>query len=136
MIKGLVIAPFGSGLVTVFAQRFLPLPICVILGIAAAGLVIYVSVFGENIYFELDDNGILRFFRMGKLKKDMDLSRIKISFQRNTATKILGNNTIKLKFVDTTGEKFEVDAGPLGTVQFNEMFAEMKKYTINDDEQN
>jgi hypothetical protein len=134
LIRGLVVAPFSGLVVFIIAQIFLPLPICIILGLAAAGGIVYIAVFSEDIYFELDDDGMFRYFCMGKIKNTIDLSKCRIGYHRKTEWGILGNNNIDLKLVDLSGEKMDIEAGPLGTVQFDEMFAAMEKYAIQDTE--
>jgi hypothetical protein len=134
MIKGLITVPFGGLFVFIVAQIILPVPICVILGVAAAAAIAYVTVFSEDIHFELDDDGTLRYFKRSSLQNAYELSKYRIGYHRKTEWGILGNNTIRLKFVDTNGQESEIDAGPLGTTQFDEMFAAMEQYAIQDTE--
>jgi hypothetical protein len=118
--------------VFIIAQILLPVPVCAVLGVAAAAIIVYITVFSENIYFELEDDGAFRYFKKGTLQNTLDLSKYKIGYHRKTEWGILGNNDIRLQFLSTEGEESEIDAGPLGTTQFNEMFAAMEKYAIRD----
>jgi hypothetical protein len=135
LIKGLVTAPFGGLLVFIVAQIFLPVTICAVLGVAAAAAIAYISIFSEAIHFELDDDGTLRYFKRGALQNTYELSGYRIGYHRRTERGILGNNNIQLKFLDAAGTESELDAGPLGTTQFDEMFAAMGKYAVQDVEQ-
>jgi hypothetical protein len=138
LIKGLIIAPFSGLVVFILAQIFLQslsLVIWGVLGVAAAVAVAYITVFSEAIYFELDDDGSLRYFKRGSLQNTYELAKYRIGYHRKTEWGILGNNDIRLKFLDTDGEQSEIDAGPLGTTQFDEMFAAMEEYAIKDVEQ-
>jgi hypothetical protein len=135
LIKGLITAPFGGLFVFIVAQFFLPATICGILGVVAAAAIAYITIFSEAIHFELDDDGALRYFKKGNLQSTYELSKYRIGYHRRTEWGILGNNNIRLKFMDTAGTESELDAGPLGTTQFDEMFAAMEKYAIQDVEQ-
>ena len=132
MIKGIIIAPFGGLFVFIIGQIFLPVPLCAVLGVITAAIILYISVFSENIYFELDDDGTFRYFKMGALKNTFKLSDFRIGYYRKTEWGILGLNNIDLKIADANGEVTEIDAGPLGTAQFDKMFEEMEKYAIKD----
>jgi hypothetical protein len=134
MIQGLIVTPFGALAVFIISQ-VLPIPLwfSVILGIAAGAFLAYSNILSENIYFELDDNGTFRYFQRGKLKNTFELSQYSAGYHRRTEHGILGNNNIRLKLLNTSGEETEIDAGPLGTTQFNEMFAEMEKFSIKNE---
>jgi hypothetical protein len=105
------------------------------LGVAAAAAIAYISIFSEAIHFELDDDGAFRYFKRANLQSTYDLSKYRLGYYRRTERGILGNNNIQLKLIDTEGKESEIDAGPLGTTQFDEMFAAMEKYAIQDVEQ-
>jgi len=132
MLKGIIIAPFSGIVLFIVAQILLPTLVCAVLGVAAAALIVYITVFSENIYFELDDDGVFRYFKKGTLQNTLDLSKYKVGYHRKTDWGILGNNDIRLQFLSAEGEESEIDAGPLGTTQFNEMFESMEKYAIKD----
>jgi hypothetical protein len=132
LIKGIVIAPLSGILVFILAQIFLSVPLCAVLGIATAGALLYMTVFSENIYFELGDSGTFRYFKKGTLKNTFDLSKCRIGYYRRTEWGIFGNNDIDLKILDAEGKETGIEAGPLGTAQFEDMFEEMEKFTVND----
>jgi hypothetical protein len=135
LIKGLITVPFSGLVVFIVAQIFLPVPICGILGVAAAAAIAYITIFSEAIHFELNDNGTLQYFKRGTLQSTYELAKYRLGYHRKTEWGILGNNNIRLKFLDTDGKESEIDAGPLGTTQFDEMFAAMEEYAIKDVEQ-
>jgi hypothetical protein len=130
MIKGIILSPLSGILVFLLARIFLPVPLCAVLGIVAAALLMYMAVFSENIYFELDDDGTFRYFKTGTLKNTFDLSKCRIGYYRRTERGIFGNNNIDLKILDAEGKETGIEAGPLGTGQFEDMFEEMEKYAI------
>jgi hypothetical protein len=132
MIKGIIISPLSGILVFLLAQIFLPIPLCVVLGIATAAALIYMTVFSENIYFELEDDGTFRYFEKGSLKNTFELSKCRIGYYRKTEWGIFGSTDINLNILDTGGEETGIDAGPLGAGQFEGMFKEMEKYAIKD----
>jgi hypothetical protein len=130
MIKGIIISPLSGILVFFLAQIFLPVPLCAVLGIVTAVALMYMAVFSENIYFELEDDGTFRYFKKGTLKNTFELSKCRIGYHRRTEWGIFGNNNIDLDILDAEGEKTGIEAGPLGTRQFEDMFGEMEKYAI------
>jgi hypothetical protein len=133
MIKGIIIAPFGGLLIFVLAQIFLPpFPLCAVLGVAAAVIIVYITVISENIYFELDDDGTFRYFKKGTLQNTFELSKYRTGYYRRTEWGLFGSTDINLKLRDAEGEETEIDAGPLGRARFEEMYKEMEKYAIKD----
>jgi hypothetical protein len=132
MIKGLIMVPFGGLFVFVLTQILLPVPVCAVLGVAAALVIVYMTIFSENIYFELDDNGTFRYFKKGTLQNTYELSEYRIGYYRKTEWSIFGSSNIELKLLDSKGEETEIEAAPLGTAQFERMFKEMEKYTTKD----
>lgn len=134
LIRGVVISPFSGLLVFFLGQILLPVWICAILAVIITGVIAYIAVFSENIYCELDDNGAFRFFQKGSLKNSFELGKCRIGYQRKTEWGILGNNDIKLQIIDDENEETFLDASPLGTTQFDDMFAAMQKHAIQDTE--
>jgi hypothetical protein len=131
-IKGIVATPFTALVVFIITQIFLPVYICVILGIAAGLVLAYLTIFSENISFELDGNGFFSYFKNGRLQKKFELSKYRVGYYRETESGFLGNVDIDLKLMDSEGEETIIDAGPLGTSQFDKMFEQMEKFAIKD----
>ncbi|MDR2552141.1 MAG: hypothetical protein LBD31_03105 [Treponema sp.] len=134
MIRGLIIAPFGGLAIFMAGQLLLPVPVCAVLGIGAAAILAYWAIFSENIHFEVDDDGMFRYYKRGKVQNTFELPHYKIGYYRKTEWGILGDNRIDLKLYDEQGEQTEIEAGPLGTSQFTEMFETMEKYAIKNSE--
>ncbi|MDR2517615.1 MAG: hypothetical protein LBC88_09590 [Spirochaetaceae bacterium] len=134
LIRGIIAAPFSGVLVYILGQIFLPVWLSAIAGAAAAGALVYMAVFSENIYCELDDTGAFRFFRRGVLKNSFDLTVCRIGYRRKTEWGLFGNNDIRLHIIDgQNGETF-LDVSPLGTARFNELFAAMEKHAAGETE--
>jgi hypothetical protein len=134
MIRGIIVSPFSGLLVFFVGQILLPVWLCAIVGVVVTGAVAYMVIFSENIYCELDDNGAFRFFQKGRLQHSFELGKCRIGYRRKTEWGIFGNNDIKLQIIDDKNEETFLDTSPLGTTQFNDMFAAMKKHTIQDTE--
>jgi hypothetical protein len=130
MVRGIIISPFTGILVFVLAQIFLSIPLSAAAGIGTAAVLLYIAVFSENIHFELEDNGTFRYFQKGALKHTFKLSECRVGYYRRTEWGILGNNDISLKILDDEGDETNIEAGPLGTGQFEDMFEEMEKHAI------
>ncbi|MDR1315947.1 MAG: hypothetical protein LBK13_03645 [Spirochaetales bacterium] len=133
-IKAVIIAPFTGILVFVLTRIFLPVPLCVVLGLAATVIVVCIAVFSGNIYFELGEYGTFRYFKRGTLRNTFELPKYRIGYYCKTKRGIFGNHHIELKLFDAAGEETDIDAGPLGTARFEEMFEKMEKYAITDAE--
>ena len=131
-MKGIIATPFSALVAFIITQIFLPVPVCAVLGIAVGLALAYLTIFSENIYFELDENGSFRYFKNGKLRNEFELSKYRIGYYRKTESGFLGNVDIDLKLMDSEGEETSIDAGPLGTPQFDEMFEQMEKFAIKD----
>jgi hypothetical protein len=136
VIRGVIIAPFTGLAVFVVGQFFLPrlLGLLGLVGLIVALAVLYVTVFSENIRFELDSDGKFRYYKMGKLKNEFKLQGYGIGYRSKTERGLLGSSYINLKLQDEHGELTEIDAGPLGNTQFHKMFEEMEKFTATDAE--
>ena len=130
LIKGLITATFGGFFVFIITKMFFSVTVCGVLGVVTAAMILYITVFSEAIHFELDNNGTLRYFKRNNLQNTYELSKYRIGYHRKTEWGILGSNDIQLQFLDMEGNKSELDAGPLGTAQFDEMFAAMEEYAI------
>jgi hypothetical protein len=132
LIKGIVLVPFSGLLAYIVARIFLPHEIGVVAGVVVAVFLLYIAVFSENIRFELDSDGTFRFYKKGALKHTFDLTQSSIGYHRRTEWGLLGNNDISLKILDSEGRETVVDAGPLGTRQFETMFEAMEQHTQTD----
>jgi hypothetical protein len=134
LIRGIIVSPFSGLLVFIVGQIFLPVWLCAVAGVIVTGAIAYLAIFSENIYCELDDNGAFRFFQKGRLTNSFELGKCRIGYKRKTEWGLLGNNDIKLQIIDDKNEETFLDASPLGTSQFNDMFAAMEKHAIQDTE--
>ena len=132
LVKGLIITPCTGVLVFIIAQIFIPPWPSAVLGVLAAAALLYMTVFSEDIYFELDDDGAFRYFKRRREQCAFALPSCRTGYQRKTEWGLFGNNDIKLKILDAEGEETEIDASPLGTSRFDEMFAAMEQFAIRD----
>jgi hypothetical protein len=133
LIVGVIGAPFAGLLVFIITQIFIhSTPICAILGIGVAALVVYMTVFSENIFFELDDDGTFRYFKQGALKNTFTLPSCRVGYHRKSESSLFGNNYITLKILDAENNETDIDTAPLGVTQFHKMFEDMEKFSIKD----
>jgi hypothetical protein len=133
MVKSIVQAPLSGVLVFFITQIFLPVPVCLILGLAAAGILLYMAFFSENIFFELEDDGVFRYFKRGRPENTFDLKNCRIGYYRKSESGFSGNHDINLRILDGEGNEASIDAAPLGVTGFYEMFEEMQKFAIKDE---
>jgi hypothetical protein len=135
MMKSIVIAPLTGGLVYFIAQLFISsLMICLALGMLPAAALLYMALFSENIYFELDDDGSFRYFKRGRQEQSFDLKTCRIGYRRKSESGLFGNHDIDLKISDGEDTETSIDAAPLGVSQFHAMFEDMEEFAIKDDE--
>jgi hypothetical protein len=113
---------------------FLPERVSFLLGVAAGAVLLFMAFFSENIRFELDDDGAFRYVKRGRLENSFALGLCRIGYRRKSQAGIFGNNDISLKILDGEGKETDLDASPIGTVQFMSMFEKMEKYAIKDEE--
>jgi hypothetical protein len=132
--KGMVIALFTgaaayiiTGLFTGSALFGLGIPILVTLAI------LYITVFSEDIYFELEPDGLFRYYKRRILQNTFDLKHCYVSYYRKSEGGFPPTHDITLTIVDAAeGGETGFDCAPLGLDQFNEMFAEMENFALKD----
>lgn len=117
----------------IVGQIFFPW-VRVVLVVIVTGAIAYIVVFSENIYCELDGGGVFHFFQKGRLRNSFELGKYRIGCHRKTEQGIFGDNNIKLQIMDDKNEETFLDMSPLGTTQFNTMFAAMQKHAIQEAE--
>ena len=133
LVKSIVQAPLSGVLVFFIAQIFLPVLVCLILGLAAAAILLYMAFFSEHIFFELEDDGVFRYFKRGRPENTFDLKSLRIGYYRKSESGFFGNHDINLRILDGEGKEINIDAAPLGVTGFHEMFEEMQKFAIKDE---
>jgi hypothetical protein len=134
LVKSILIAPVTGIVVYMIAGLFLPESIGLLLGAAAGAVLLYMALFSESIHFELDDDGAFRYVKRGRLENSFALGSCRIGYRRKSQSGIFGNNDINLKIFDGEGKETDLDASPIGTVQFMSMFEKMEKYALKDEE--
>lgn len=136
MVKGLILAPFGAVLVYIIGGFFTEN--MTLLGAVAAAvflLLVYMAIFSENIRFELEDSGTLRYYKKGSLKHEFDLSNCAAGYRRKSERGLLGSHDITLEIADlSTGQEFFLDCSPLGLGGFERMFAGIESHTPKQEE--
>ncbi|MDR2630263.1 MAG: hypothetical protein LBC60_05005 [Spirochaetaceae bacterium] len=136
LAKGIVIALFTgvaayiiTGLFTSSALFGLGIPILLTLAI------LYIVVFSEDIHFELEPDGVFRYYKRRMLQNTFNLKNCYLTYRRKSESGFPATHDITLTIVDTAeGEETGLDCGPLGLNQFNEMFGEMENFAIKNTE--
>jgi hypothetical protein len=134
LIKGIVIALFTGAaayMVTgIFTDNVLfGFGIPILIGLA----ILYITIFSEDIYFELDPDGVFRYYKRRSLQNTFDLKNCYITYHRKSESGFPPTHNIALNILDTAGgEETGFDCSPLGLEQFNEMFREMENFTLRD----
>jgi hypothetical protein len=133
LVKSIVQAPLSGVLVFFITQMFLPLPVCLILGLAAAAILLYMAFFSENIFFELEDDGVFRYYKRGRPEHTFDLTNCRIGYYRKSESGFAGSHDINLHILDGEGNEANIDAAPLGVTGFHEMFEAMGQFALKDE---
>jgi hypothetical protein len=94
---------------------------------------LYITVFSEDIYFELRTDGLFRYYKRRVLQNTFNLKNCYITYRRKSESGFPPTHDITLTIVNADdGEETGLDCSPLGLRQFNEMFREMENFTIKD----
>ena len=95
-------------------------------------MLLYLAIFSENIHFELDDEGTLRYYKRGKLKNTYNLESCLVGYH----SKSDGTSTdISLHIHDMRNSLEEIiDCSPIGERQFQDMYAKLKGFTKEEPE--
>ncbi|HEY4533768.1 MAG TPA: hypothetical protein VIG61_06375 [Fusobacterium sp.] len=114
LIVGLLSAPAAAFFLLAILRYFLsPLITIIISGIAFI-LILYMTVFSDNIKFIIDDeNKTMTYYENGKIVKEYDLKDADLSYNIK-----LGNSS-KIDLM-INGER--IDCEPLGARQFEQMY--------------
>ena len=128
MLFSILLAPCAAVVVYIALNFFINTFWILICASALAFIILlYMAVFSENIRFELDDNGKMRYFKKGILKNTYELEQYLLSYHSKNGG---GGTNITLHFhhIDS-GKEESIDCSPLGKSCFADFYAEIKAYT-------
>jgi len=97
------------------------------------GLSMVLTLFGENIRFELDVNE-LKHFKNNKLKNTFKLNDISVGYETETGRKKATTITFTV-YEHSTNKSVDIDCSPLGLTQFYRMFEEIEPQTIQNNKE-
>lgn len=119
-ILGIVGAHFAAFLVAIILEMFLSVTISIVLALIVYVLILYISIFSENIKIEVDDDRkILAYYKKGKLQKEYNLKDASLSYHIVTGKHA---NTMDLIINEDS-----IDCEPLGLSTFDKMYADLEK---------
>jgi hypothetical protein len=137
LIKGIVIA-LVTGVVASIIIGLFTSNVLFGLGVPAllAIALLYIAIFSEDVFFELEPDGLFRFYKRRILQHSFDLKQCYIGYHRKSEGGFPPTHDITLTILDTAGEGEEVslDCGSLGLNQFTEMWEEMEHFAIKNTE--
>ena len=136
MVKGIVIAPCTALVVYLILSFFVSDPrILIGVPVVACALLLFMALVSENISFEIDSSGRLKYYKMGKLRASFDLRNCSVGYRRQSETSFPPSHDITLNILDMgSGEETSIDCSPLGLGRFEEMYAEIGKYSADETE--
>jgi hypothetical protein len=135
LVKGIVITPVTGFMVYIVLGLFIDNVIPGIgIPILIALAVFYITVFSEDIHFELEPDGVFRYYKRQILQNTFNLKNCYVWYHRKSESGFPPSNDITLKVLDTSIEEGEIwiDCGPLGLAQFNEMYTGMEDFAMKD----
>ena len=125
MLKGIIFAPCTAALIYFGLNFFMDDP-KIIYGVPSLIFIalIYMAIFSENIRFELDSDGTMRYFKKGKLKHTYILEKCRVSYHSKSDG--TGRDiTLHIVHIES-GLDDSIDCSPLGSRKFNDMYARLK----------
>ncbi|MDR2528730.1 MAG: hypothetical protein LBD04_06925 [Synergistaceae bacterium] len=135
MVKGLIYAP-PSGFVVYIAARFFTDNDAIAggLGVLMFLSLAYLSVFSENVYFELEQNGVFRYYKRGKLQSAHDVKKCQVGYRRKSSSSFLSTDDIQLDIQEEGKEKVTIDCSPIGETRFYKLFEKLDEMSLNSPE--
>jgi hypothetical protein len=137
LIKGIVIALVTGVAASIIIGIFTPSPL---FGLGVPALLsialLYIAIFSEDVFFELEPDGLFRSYKRRILQHTFDLKNCYIAYRRKSEGGFPPTHDITLTILDTAGEGEEVslDCGSLGLNQFTEMWREMENFALKNRE--
>lgn len=122
MLFGLISVHLAAIIIAVIVNYFLSQTLSIILALIAYIIMMYITVFSENIKFIVDEEKkTLQYFQNGKLIKEYNLVGAKLGYNITTKRN-QGATKIDLQIDDDT-----IHCEPLGQIKFNTMYEQLEK---------
>ena len=134
MFKGILMAPCSAVLIFFFLSLLNVRNNLLLFGIP--GLIflalLNMALFGENIRFELEQDGTLRYYRKGRLRSTFVLENCLLGYSSKSDG---SDHDITLRIFDTeSGGEESIDCSPIGRRRFADMYEAMKAFTKEEPE--
>ncbi|MDR0449827.1 MAG: hypothetical protein LBH26_01005 [Treponema sp.] len=102
--------------------------------ILIAAAILYITFFSEDIYFELEPEGVFRYYKRRILQNTFNLKNCYIWYHRKSESGFPPTHDITLKMLDSGAEdgEIQIDCSPLGLARFDEMYNEMEEFALKD----
>jgi hypothetical protein len=128
LLVSIIIAPFGGLAAWFIVGIFIKIAaVYYAAGILAFAALLYMAIFSENVYVELDDDGNFRYYKRAALLEEYKISECRVGYRRKSDRSFPVSHDIKLQIIDKNEEEHFIDCSPLGLTQFTELFDELKK---------
>jgi len=133
LLMGIIGAPCASLVVFILAGIFIDS--YVLLGAIAAVVcvvILYVTIFSENVTFTISEDGQFSYYKRGKLKEQFEIPDCYVGYYRKTTDATDHNISLRILLVGKAeADTVYIDASPLGRSRFEKMFAELEKFAAN-----
>ena len=133
MFKGLLMAPCSAVLVFCILNMFVEneyilygVPVLIFL------VLLNMALFSENIRFEVDPDGTMRYYQKGKLKNTYKMEECLVGFHSKSDS-TSADITLHILHVES-GEEEDIDCSPIGPRRFADMYENLKALTKEEPE--
>ena len=130
MLKGIIGAPLAGVLVFFVLNMFvrdpriqLGVPVLVMLAI------LYISIFSENVRFEVDGDGTFRYYKKGKLRETYRMEDCVVGYRRSSDGGLFASHDINLQVLTADGRETFIDCSPIGPRRFEQMYQQLRAHT-------
>lgn len=136
LLMGVIGAPFSGVVVFVVGSFFIEsTALLTAIAVIVCVVILWLTVFNENIYFTLSESGQFSYYKRGKLRQQLDIPHCYVGYYRKTTDAT--DHDIQLRILPVGSDEMDtiyIDASPLGASRFEKMFAELEKFAANEPE--
>jgi hypothetical protein len=131
-VTSAITAVFGAGAVALIVS-FFTRSILILSTVATAALLfgLYLTVFSENIHFEVEGDQF-RYFKRKQLQQSLRISEYQVGYHEKTGGYSTTTRQLNFQKADGSEPPFTIDIAPIGQGQFYELWALLDARRVKD----